>query len=98
MSSVRYSVRSPGRTSPPVFSSGIAPSAMDRLEARVLRREGLLHRAEQPFRLGGVVGRVVAHVDVDRHETVFGPGMDREMRLRQQNRAGHTLGLELEEP
>ncbi len=40
---------------------------------------------------------VVADVDVDRHEAVLGPGVDREVRLGEQHRAGDALRLELME-
>src|SRR5262249_43180300 len=113
VSSVRYSVSSPGRRSPAVLVSSsapaavaallpgpfsrIAPPAMDRLELRALRLEGVLHGAKELLGLGGVVGGVVAHVDVDRHEAVLGPGVDRQVRFGEQHGAGHALRLELEE-
>src|SRR5438552_13834387 len=95
VSSVRYSVSSPGCTSPAPLPSGIAASAMDRLEPRVLRRERVLYRAKEPFGLGRIVGRVVADVHVDRHEAVLGPGVNREVRFGEQHRARHALRREL---
>jgi len=56
-----------------------------------------LERGEHALGLCRVVGRVVAHVDVDGHESGFGPRMDRQVRFGQQDRAGDTLGLELKE-
>src|SRR6266496_1395986 len=97
VSSVRYSVSSPGRTSPPAFSSGIGSPAVNRLETRVLRHHRVLHAAKESFRFGGVVRGVVADIHVDGHETVLGPGMDRQMRLGQENGARHPLRFELKE-
>src|SRR5882672_1240034 len=97
VSAVRYSVSNPGCTSPAALSSGIAPPAMDRLKLRLLRHEHVLHGAEQQLGLGRVVGRVIADVYVDRHEAVLGPGVNREMRLREQHRPGYALRFELEE-
>src|SRR5690348_2293830 len=52
-------------------------SAMDRVEACARRLQRPLEHLEYAFRLGRVVRRVVADVDVDRHEPDFGPRMDR---------------------
>src|SRR6266498_5907587 len=81
-SSVRYSVMTPGAMSPPLPGvSGIEAPAPDRMELRARGLERALERSKQPLRLRRVVGRVIAHVDVDRDEAVLGPRMDREMRF-----------------
>src|ERR1700704_7140275 len=90
VSSVRYSVNTPGSRSEGL-SSGIAPAAVNGLEFRALRPHRVLHCAEQFFGLGRVVGRIVADVDVDRAEAVFGPGVDRQVRFGQKNGPGHRL-------
>src|SRR3569623_524772 len=105
---VRYSVMAPGAMSSGCFvpvaslpgswldGSVIASSAPDRLEMLARGLERALERIEQPLRLVGIVGRVVALVDVDRHEPRFGPRVDRQMRFGEQHRAGDALGLDLD--
>src|SRR5574337_992305 len=92
-SPVTYSVITPGTRSPSV----ILPAAMNGLEALAARLQRRLDRGEHALGLAGIVGRVVAHVDVDGHESRFGPGVDREMRLGEEHRSRHALRLELEE-
>src|SRR5678815_3828972 len=94
VSSVRYSVSTPGSRSEG-FSSGIAPAAVDGLEFRALRPQCVLHRAKKLFGLGRVVGRIVADVDVDGDEAMLGPGVDRQMRFGQKHGSGDALRLEL---
>ena len=52
---------------------------------------------EQLLRFFRVVGAEITHIDVDRNKPGFGPGMDREMRFRQQHSAGDPLRRELVE-
>src|SRR5215467_7761427 len=93
--SSRYSVRTPGARS--WLSSGIHPSAMNRLELVPLRPQYVAHRLEKPFCLRRVVRGVVADVDVDGDEPMLGPRMDREMRFGEQHRSGHPGGRKLME-
>src|SRR5215831_5420038 len=94
-SSVRYSVIAPGTRSPPSPPSAIHAPAAYRLEVRARGLERRFELAEQAFRLLGVVGRVVAHVDVDRDRALLRPRMNREMRLGEDHRSGDALRLEL---
>ena len=96
-SSVRYSVIAPGRE---VARAALQPSAPPRWIAWKRVRSGFSTRSSarnSALGLRGVVGRVVADVDVDRDEAALGPRVDREMRLGEQHRAGDALRLELEE-
>src|ERR1700750_1925923 len=96
-SPVMCSVIVPGTPSSRPAGSVILAAAMDGLEART---RGLQHRfqlAEHALGLRGVVGGVVADVDVDRDEAGFGPRVDGKMRFGEQHRAGDALRLELEE-
>src|SRR5438552_13620748 len=72
-------------------SSVILAAAKDRLVFCALRPHRRLQRTKQLLRLVAVVGRQVAHVDVDRHETIFRPGVDREMRFREKDGTRDTL-------
>src|SRR6185503_10897454 len=96
-SSVRYSVIRPGPTSPGCLASGIPTPAANRLEALARGLERGLERREEALGLAGVVGGVVAHVDVDRDEAGLRPRMNRQMRLGKEHRAGDALRRELEE-
>src|SRR5690242_2274494 len=96
-----YSVRMPGRRSSGGDASLILDdfpaAALDRLEAFARGLERRLERLEDALGLARVVRRVVADVDVERHESRFGPRMDREVRFGEQHRAGDALRLELKE-
>src|SRR5262245_58227849 len=98
-SSVMCSVIAPGARSPSasVLAAVTLAAAMNRLEPRALGLQDRLELAEHPFGLRSVVGRVVADVHVHGDKAGFGPRMHGEMRLRQQDRAGDALRLELEE-
>src|SRR5712664_1121660 len=54
-------------------------------------------RVEEISRLGGIVGTVVADVDVERQPLALGPGMDREVGLGEQQAAREARALELME-
>ena len=85
----RRRVRAPQATSRhPCHRGGSTGTCPPRLQCR-------LQRAEDALGLVGVVGRVVAHVDVDGDEARFRPRVDREMRLGEQHRSGDALRLEL---
>src|SRR5262245_4220067 len=94
-SSVMYSVIAPGARSPP--GSGILPAAVNGLEPRSPRLQHRLELAEYSLSLRGVVGRVIADVDVDGHEARFRPRVDGEVRFGEQHRPGDALRLELVE-
>src|SRR5689334_22004418 len=70
---------------------------MNGLELGAARLERRLERVEYALSLGRVIGGVVAYVDVDGHETRFGPRMDRKMRFGKQHGSGNSVRLELEE-
>src|SRR6478752_2806710 len=89
--------RSSGGDSSCVIVDHLFAAAVNRLESLLPRLQRSLERLEHALGLERVVRRVVAHVDVDRHEPRFGPRMDREMRFGEQHRSGDALGFELEE-
>src|SRR3989442_9722526 len=68
----------------------LVPRHLGRLEVRD-------DRVEQLSRLGGVVGAVVADVDVERQPLALGPGMDREVGLGEHQAAREARALELME-
>src|SRR5512146_5130 len=91
--------RSRGRDAPWSFILFVRllAATVDGLEARALRLERGLQRVEDALRLRRVVRRVVADVDVQRDESGFGPGVDREVRFSEQHGACNAVGFELEE-
>src|SRR5207302_2301013 len=54
-------------------------------------------RVEQRSRLGGIVGTVVADVDVERQPLALGPGMDRKVGLGEHQAAREARAFELME-
>src|SRR3954463_5627810 len=97
-SSVRYSVITPDARSPSGGRPVILAPAVNRLKTRAPRFQHRLQRAVHALRLACVVGRVIAHVDIDGDEPRFGPRVNREMRFGEKHRAGDALWLELKEP
>src|SRR5512144_16228 len=102
-SSVIASIIAPsGRTSPapgapPLRSAAILAAAHQRVEAGSPRLERGFQRAEQLLGFLRVVVEQVADVDVDRHEAVLWPRVDRHVRFGEQHRSGDALRLELVE-
>src|SRR4029453_19354633 len=99
---VRYSVIRPGERSPP--SSGVFPrssgsrfATTDRMKLRTLGLERRFKRTEQLLGFRRVVGREVAHVDIDRDKAVLGPRVNREVRLGEKHGPGDALRRELME-
>jgi hypothetical protein len=84
----RGSTRRGGRT-------GGEVAALDAVDDLVLRPEHEHQRVEQLLRLAGVIGGEVAHVDIERHAAPLRPGVDRQVRLREQHGAGDAAGLAL---
>jgi hypothetical protein len=72
-------------------------AALDLVPRRIGRLEIIDDRIEHFARLGGIVGAVIAHVDVERQAPGLGPGVDRQVRLGQHHRAGVARALELVE-
>src|SRR5690606_16925578 len=58
--------------------------------------ESLFNPVNQTGRLAGVFLHEVADINVQRHATPLGPGMNGQMRLGQQQDAGYSAGLPLE--
>ena len=52
--------------------------------------EGALQASEEILGLAAVVGRITAHVHVERDVAVFRPGVDREVGLGQHDATGHA--------
>jgi hypothetical protein len=61
------------------------------VHTRVGGRKRLLQRAKQRFGPGAAVAAVVADVHIQRHQRVFRPGVDRQMRFGQHHRACDAL-------
>src|SRR3989449_6043074 len=72
-------------------------AAVDLVPRHLGRLEVRHDRVEQLSRLGGVVGAVVADVDVERQPLALGPGMDREGGLGEHQAAPEARALELME-
>ena len=72
-------------------------AAVDLLARDLGRLEEADDGVEQAPRLGGVVGAVVADIDVERQPLALGPGVDREVRLGEHDAAGEAAALELVE-
>src|SRR2546430_15876683 len=72
-------------------------AAVDLMPRHVGRLEVRDDRVEQRSRFGGIVGTVVADVDVERQPLALGPGMDREVGLGEHQAAREARALELME-
>src|SRR2546422_4012950 len=72
-------------------------AAVDLVPRHLGRLEVRHDRVEQLSRLGGIVGAVVADVDVERQPLALGPGMDREVGLGERQAAREARALELME-
>jgi hypothetical protein len=81
-----------GRQSSEGRAGGLA-AACEGAARLALRREQRDHGIGQLLATCAVVLMVVADINVQGHKTRFRPGVHREVRLRQQQHAGHACGL-----